>query len=131
MKSIRYESRNGGVNIVLLLLALLASGVVGCMQHNRGFQVVPVSNRYVLALSSDDVVQVMRRAGFSDDQILELGTDVHGGILESGAVQIKVDDKVEVVFAANGDDVYIGTRLRGNFIYNVKTGWRRSGDLSP
>ena len=131
MKSIRYESRNGGVNIVLLLLALLASGVVGCTHHSRGFEVVPVGNRYVLALSSDDVVQVMRRAGFSDDQILELGTGVHDGMLESGAVQIRVGDKVEVVFAANGDDVYIGTRLRGNFIYNVKTGWRRSGDLSP
>jgi len=131
VKSIRYESRNGGVSIVLLLLALLASGGVGCMQHSRGFEVVPVSNRYVLALSSDDIVQVMRRAGFSDDQILELGTDVHNGMLESGAVQVKVDDKVEVVFAANGDDVYIGTRLRGNFIYNVKTGWRRAGELSP
>ena len=131
MKSIRYESRNDGVNIVLLLLALLASGVVGCMHHSRGFEVVPVSNRYVLVLSSDDVVQVMRRAGFSDDQILELGTDVHDGMLESGAVQIKVDDKVEVVFAANGDDVYIGTRLRGNFIYNVKTGWYRPGSLPP
>ncbi|MHC4594352.1 MAG: hypothetical protein ACYS9C_08405 [Planctomycetota bacterium] len=131
MKSIRNESRNGGVNIVLLLLALLASGVVGCMHQSRGFEVVPVSNRYVLALTPDDVVQVMRRAGFSDDQIMEFGTGVHDGMLESGAVQIKVDDKVEVVFAANGDDVYIGTRLRGNFIYNVKTGWRRSGDLSP
>ncbi len=131
MKSIRYESRNGGVNIVLLLLALMASDGGGCMQHSGGFEVIPVSNRYVLALSSDDVVQVMRRAGFSDDQILELGTDVHDGMLESGAVQIKVGDKVEVVFAANGDDVYIGTRLRGNFIYNVKTGWRRPGDLSP
>jgi hypothetical protein len=119
------------VNIVLLLLALLASGVVGCMHQSRGFEVVPVSNRYVLALTPDDVVQVMRRAGFSDDQIMEFGTGVHDGMLESGAVQIKVDDKVEVVFAANGDDVYIGTRLRGNFIYNVKTGWRRSGDLSP
>ncbi len=66
MKSIRYKSRNGGVNIVLLL-ALLSSGVVGCMHHNKGFEVIPVSNRYVLTLSADDVVQVMRRAGFSDD----------------------------------------------------------------
>ena len=131
MKSIRYKSRHGGVNIVLLLLALLSSGVVGCMHHNKGFEVIPVSNRYVLTLSADDVVQVMRRAGFSDDQIMELGTDVHQGLLESGAVQIRAGDKVEVVFAANGDDVYIGTRLRGNFIYNLKTGWRRSGDLSP
>ena len=35
---------------------------------------------------------------------------------------------LEAVFAANGDDVYIGTRLRGNFIYNMNTGWRRPGN---
>lgn len=134
MKSIRYKSRSGGVNIVLLLLALLALGVVGCssirsMFRSKGFEVIPVSNRNVLDLSADDVVQVMRRAGFSDNQILELGTDVHDGMLWSGAVQIKLKDKVEAVFAANGDDVYIGTRLRGNFIYNMNTGWRRPGYL--
>lgn len=130
VKSIGYKSRSSGVNIVLLL-ALLALGVVGCMQHTRGFEVVPVSNRHVLALSADDVVQVMRRAGFSDNQIMQLGPDVHDGLLESGAVQIKQSNKVEVVFAANGDDVYIGTRLRGNFIYNVRTGWRRPDSLPP
>ncbi|MHC4171514.1 MAG: hypothetical protein ACYTBX_02675 [Planctomycetota bacterium] len=137
MKLIRYKSRNGGVNIVLLL-ALLALGVVGCssmrsmynsMFRSKGFEVIPVSNRNILNLSADDVVQVMRRAGFSDNQILELGTDVHDGMFMSGAVQIKLKDKVEAVFAANGDDVYIGTRLRGNFIYNMNTGWRRPGNL--
>jgi threonine dehydratase len=128
----KYQSRSCGVNVVLLMLALLASGVVGCMmQSDRGFEVVPVSNRNVISLSSDDVVRVMRRAGFSDEQILELGTAVHSGMLTSGAVQIKLNNKVEVVFAANGDDVYIGTRLRGNFIYNVKTGWNRPGGVLP
>jgi len=123
------------VNIVLLLLALLALGVVGCssmysmFRSKKGFEVIPVSNRNILDLSADDVVQVMRRAGFSDNQIYELGTDVHDGMFMSGAVQIKLKGKVEAVFAANGDDVYIGTRLRGNFIYNVNTGWRRPANL--
>jgi hypothetical protein len=127
----KYESRSRGVNVVLLLLALLASGVVGCMSYDRGFEVVPVSNRNVISLSSDDVVRIMRRAGFSDEQILDIGAAVHNGMLTSGAVQIKLNNKVEVVFAANGDDVYIGTRLRGNFIYNVKTGWNRPGGVLP
>jgi len=41
-------------------------------------------------------------------------------------VQIKIGKKVEAVFAINlndGDCVFISTRLRGNFIYNVDTGW--------
>jgi len=111
----------GGVIIVSLLLALLAFGVVSCAQ--RGIQVVPLSNRNVLTLSSDDIVRVMRQAGFSDNQILEYGTDLHDALSHSGAAQIRIRKRLEAVFAINGDAVYISTRLRGNFIYNVKTGW--------
>jgi hypothetical protein len=89
-----------------------------------------MSNRHVLALDADDVVQIMRRAGFSDSQILEYGTDLRNGLAESGAVQIKIGRKVEAVFAVNlndGNCVYISTRLRGNFIYNVDSGWLGGG----
>jgi hypothetical protein len=65
----------------------------------------------------------MRRAGFSDSHILEYGTDLHDALSQEGAAQIKIRRNLEAVFAINGDAVYISTRLRGNFIYNVKTGW--------
>ena len=110
-----------GVIIVSLLLALLAFGVVSCAQ--RGFEVIPLNHQEVLTLSSDDIVRVMRRAGFSDNQILEYGTDLHDALSRSGAAQIKISKRLQAVFAINGDSVYISTRLRGNFIYNVKTGW--------
>ena len=110
-----------GVIIVSLLLALLAFGVVSCAQ--RGFEVIPLSYQEVLTLSSDDIVRVMRRAGFSDNQILEYGTELHDALSRSGAAQIKMSKKLQAVFAINGDSVYISTLLRGNFIYNVKTGW--------
>ena len=126
MKLIRYNSANGRLTIIFTLLALLALGAVGCSRDSTGIRIIPLSNRNVLALSPDDVVQVMRRAGFSDRQILEFGTDLRNGLAESGAVQIKIGKKVEAVFAiklSEGDCVYISTRLRGNFIYNVDTGW--------
>lgn len=91
-----------------------------------GIRVIPLSNRSVLALSPDDVAEIMRRAGFSNDQILEYGTELRNGLAESGAVQIKNGEKVEAVFAINleeGNRVYISTRLRGNFIYDVDAGW--------
>jgi hypothetical protein len=117
--------------VTVMLLALLVLGVAGCTRPiSRGIQVVPMSNRHVLALSADDVVQIMRRAGFSDTQILEYGTDLRNGLAESGAVQIKIGRKVEAVFAVNlndGNCVYISTRLRGNFIYNVDSGWIGGG----
>ncbi len=122
MKLINRVSRNGGVIVVSLLLTLLAFGVVSCAA-NRGLNILPLRNQHVLNLSSDDIVRVMRRAGFLDNQILEHGTDLHSALYREGAAQIKIRRKPEAVFAINGDAVYISTRLRGNFIYNVKTGW--------
>jgi len=126
VKPIRYNSRNSSLTIMLTLLVLLALGAVGCARNSTGIRVVALSNRDVLALSPEDVVEVMRRSGFSDNQVLEYGTDLRNGLAESGAVQIKIGKKVEAVFAVNlndGDCVFISTRLRGNFIYNVDTGW--------
>ena len=130
MKPIRYNSRHSSVAIMLTLLVLLALGLVGCARGTTGIQVIPLSNRNVLVLSPDDVVEVMRRAGFSDRQIMEYGTDLRNGLAESGAVQIKIGKKVEAVFAINlneGNCVYISTRLRGNFIYDVDSGWVGGG----
>jgi hypothetical protein len=126
VKPIRYKSRISSVTIILTLLALLALGVGGCARSDTGIRIIPLSNRSVLALNPDDVVEVMRRAGFSDAQILEFGTDLRNGLAESGAVQIKIGKKVEAVFAINLSEsncVYISTRLRGNFIYDVDAGW--------
>ena len=130
MKPNRYNLRNSSLTIMLILLALLALGSVGCSRQSTGIRVIPLSNRSILALKPDEVVEVMRRAGFSNNQILEHGTDLRNGLAESGAVQIKIGKKVEAVFAVNlndGNYVYISTRLRGNFIYSVDSGWVGGG----
>jgi hypothetical protein len=139
VETIRRKSKSSGVShplrgsatVMLMLLAFLVFGVAGCARSAAGgIRVVPMSNRHVLALSPDEVVEVMRRAGFSDRQILEYGTDLRNGLAESGAVQIKIGRKAEAVFAINlneGNCVYISTRLRGNFIYNVDSGWVAGG----
>lgn len=121
MKPIKHESRNGGA-MFAALLALLALSLGGCMRHT-GIQVLPIGNQDTLQLTADDVVQVMRAAGFSDAQIYEHGTTVRDGIASSGAVQVRVDDTIEVIFAVKGDSVYVSTLGRGHFIYNAKTGW--------
>jgi len=74
----------------------------------------------------------MRRAGFSDEQILELGTQLRNALFLSGAVQIKQGNIVEAIFAINDNKVYVSARLRGNFIYNLQKGsWVRFGTASP
>ncbi len=104
------------------LLMLLALGLGGCV-GNRGFEIFPLNNQNVLTLSSDDIVRVMRRAGFSDNQILQHGENLHNALAQYGAAQIKIRRRLEAVFAINGDAVYISSRVTGNSIYNTKTGW--------
>jgi ligand-binding sensor domain-containing protein len=134
VKPIRYKPASSSVVVItgLTLLLLLALGVIGCGSSTRrsGIQIIPLSSRSVLELNADDVVRVMRRAGFSDKQILEYGPDLRDGLAQSGAVQVKIGSKVEAVFAINldhGPCIYITTRLRGSFIYNVQTGWVGGG----
>lgn len=124
-KPIRYKSRNSGKPTLILLLVFLAFCMVGCA--HTGIRIEPVSNTSMLELSPDDVVAVMRRAGFSDDQILEYGPAIRNNLAQSGAVQVRVGKKVEVIFAIKNESVYIVTRLRGNFIYSPDTGWIGSG----
>lgn len=107
--------------ITALSLLILALGLFGC--SHSGIQVIPLSSRGVLDLEANHVVTIMRRAGFSDTQIVEYGEQVHDGLAQSGAVQIKIGRKVEAIFAVNGNDIYISTRLRGYFIYNIYSGW--------
>ncbi len=117
MRSVVSKLANNGVIVTLLLVVLC---VVGCT-HTR-FDVIPLSNQDAVTLSADDIMQLMRQAGFSDEQILELGTDLRNGLALSGAAQLKLGDKVEAIFAVQGNRVYVTTRLRGSFIYRCGKG---------
>lgn len=128
------------------LMAALALGVVGCnarpaqwselgstrgaqaqqSQRGRGrygsIQLVPQSNREVADLSPDDVINIMRRIGFTDEQILELGSDLHDAMMNSGAIRVLDRGETEAIARVNGMQVYIGSRTRGNFVYDLGYG---------
>lgn len=122
--------------ILLLALALLALEVAGCgwkltreEQARPGLdgepawlEVVPKSNREVADLSADDIVRVMQRVGFTDEQILELGTDVHRALLLSGAAALVNGKRTEAVFAVRGEYLYIQSNSRGRFVYSLAKG---------
>lgn len=109
-----------------LSFVLLAAGMFGCAftgrENSTKLKVVAVSSRDVIALSSDDIVRIMRRAGFTDEQVYEFGTEVRNALLEYGAAEIKMGRMVEAIFAVNNNKVFITARLRGNFIYDVDKG---------
>ena len=106
-----------GLPGLLLISSLILAGCA-----NTQTRVDPLPSHQVVALSSDNIVHVMRRAGFSDEQILEFGTDVRNGLASSGAAQVRVGDKVEAIFAVEGQYLHGTSRLRGSFIYDLSTG---------
>lgn len=111
-------------------LALSAVGLVSCQPESKkplhnDVDLMPLSNRDIVDLNAKDVVEIMRRAGFSDEQILRFGTQMRNYLAQYGAVEVKTGDssKIEATFAVRDKCIYISTRLRGSFIYSLKSGW--------
>jgi hypothetical protein len=82
-------------------------------------QIVPRNNKAVARLGSDDVVKIMQRVGFSDGQILELGTDLHDALLQFGAAEVYYGQSLEMILAVNNQQVQIHSRARGSFVYDL------------
>lgn len=93
--------------------------LAGCAT-NPDAQVVVLNNQQVVALDADDVVRVMRRAGLSDRQILDLGTDLRNALASAGAAQIRVGKKIEAIFAVDRPYLHASSRRRGSFIYDLQ-----------
>lgn len=88
----------------------------------RGVHIEAQANQEVADLSSDDIVRIMRRVGFPDDMILELGGEMHSALLRSGAARVIDKNQVEALLRINGRYVYITSRTRGTFVYDPTTG---------
>jgi hypothetical protein len=117
VKPVRHKIINSGVFVTLLLLLTLG----GCMRS--GMQIIPIPNQEILVLNADEIVLILRASGFTDQQIQEYGWSVRDGLARSGAVRILIDNVVEAGFAVRGDEIFISSRSRGYFIYNINTGW--------
>lgn len=88
-------------------------------QSTNGLRIVARSGREVVRLSPDDVVRIMQRVGFSDDQILELGTDLYNALLLSGAAEVIYGKRTEMIFVVSNRQVQIQSHSRGSFVYDV------------
>ncbi len=82
-------------------------------------RIVPVSNREAARLSPEDIIRIMQRVGFSNDQILELGTDLRQALLLSGGAELFYGKRLEMLLAVNNQQVQIQSRTRGTFVYDV------------
>ncbi len=108
--------------LLLLILSLsgCALGIKPEQEQVADIRVIPLYNPDVLALSADDIVNVMRQTGFSDQQILDLGMDLRNILATSGAAQIRRGEAVEAIFAVRSDYLHISSYRRGSFIFKVE-----------
>jgi hypothetical protein len=134
---------------ILLALGLLALGTAGCngllrpiswsglgSQQKKAkpqespFQVIPRKHTVVATLSPDDVVRIMERVGFADEQILELGTDLHNALRFSGAAEIVYRKDPLALFMVSDEHVQIRSRS-GTFEYDLTRGRFVPTPLNP
>jgi hypothetical protein len=88
-------------------------------QSTNELRIVARSGREVVRLSPDDVIRIMQRVGFSDDQILDLGPDLYNALLQAGAAEVLYGKHTEMIFAVSNRQVRIQSRTRGTFVYDV------------
>lgn len=107
------------VGMVLLTMAT----IVGCGGiGSKAITLESVPNQERAALDADDIVRIMKRAGFSDEQIVEHGTKLRNTLAISGAAQVRIGEYVEAILAVSGQYIHVTTRLRGSFIYDLEAG---------
>jgi hypothetical protein len=132
LEEVRYEMKkyilkSASAKKSIWLISILAVCIAGCTssttsQSSSELRLTPLNNKSTITLSANDIVYMMRQVGFSDEQILEFGSRMHDSLLNSGAAQLEIGNRVEAIFAVNDNYIYIATRLRGSFIYDAKKG---------
>ncbi len=112
--------------LILMLLGLGSGGCGGLFKRSSDdslqLRVVPQENRDQADLSAKDILRVMERVGFSDEQIIQLGPELHRALQTAGAAEIKLGKKTEMAFGVNGERLFITSRSRGTFVYNIASG---------
>jgi len=116
MNCVEHNRINTSLRIFILLWVLLC--FAGCKSVK--LNISPVGNPDVADLTAEDIVLILIRAGFTEDQVMVLGTALHNQLSTSGAVEINGENKVEAIIAVSGDCIYVSSRMRGHFIYNYK-----------
>jgi hypothetical protein len=117
---------------------MLCLGAAGCGslfgKGNRSvapLKIVPRNNHNSLTVppSADDIVAMMLKVGFSEQQIVEMGETLRNALVSSGAAEVRRGKEVGAIFAVyKNDTIFIQTRRGGTYIYDVRNGRFQLGD---
>ncbi|MEX0655610.1 MAG: hypothetical protein WD534_14080 [Phycisphaeraceae bacterium] len=109
---------------LLCAVMLLACGTLlgGCQSAQEPARVSAMSTSHTAALDAPQVVRIMRYAGFSDEQILDLGTDVRNAVAQAGGANIRIGERTEALLAVEGQTLHVSSRSGGTQLINLQTG---------
>ncbi|MEW6744669.1 MAG: hypothetical protein AB1486_18085 [Planctomycetota bacterium] len=86
------------------------SSLSGCASTGGHLEVQPFQARAAAELSADEVVDVMLQAGFSTEEILELGSDLRNALAFEGGARIKEGEASRAIFLVDEGYVYVAVR---------------------
>lgn len=111
---------HGWLLIILMVLFLLHSCVTTPTSNRSRFDIVPLKNSHKVELEAYDVISVMKRANFTDEQIIAHGRDLRNCLAINGAANVKVGEFTEMICAVQYPHLMVSTRLHGSFVYHIE-----------
>lgn len=109
------ERRAAGWLVGLVLLTLSACTTMDQNIVRMDEQVSPVTVGDSGEVPAAVLAAAMLRAGFSNDEILHEGTQVHDALATSGGAQVRSGDSVLALFAVHDGTLYVTSRTTGTF----------------
>jgi hypothetical protein len=114
-----HQERHGTARAAgLAALGLILMTLLGC--QTAATRVVPAASEIHKALAADDIVLMMRQAGFSDADILKRGTDIRNALATHGTARVETNDVVRAIFYAQKDTIYVTTNTGKAFFYQIR-----------
>lgn len=110
------------VRPLVLVLTLLV--LVGCDQMDTNVarvdaRVQPISVGEPYVISAMDLAAAMLQAGFTREEILELGPKVQVALAASGGVQINEGRAARAILSVQDNQLFISSRATGTFIRDL------------
>lgn len=112
-----------GIVVKLVGMFLVAGALAGCASDtsyrkaNDNVSTVTVGDPG--EISATALAKAMIRAGFSHDEILELGPGIRRGLSESGGAQARRNGEIVALFSHKGGKLYVTSGSSGTFVTNM------------
>jgi hypothetical protein len=112
-------------------LCITAVVLAGCYGAKRLKGVEPVWSQVTCELTADQVVALMREAGFTDDEILKLGTDVRNALASEGGAKIMTTKYTRAMFVVYEVYIYVVVREGKDVVFPLPADPAADQTVSP